>query len=73
MRNAIRLIALTIIAMLKAKLTLAVFCLLLGASAWAQGLQERGETVQRGVHCHGSRAEPRARGHRRPRAGRRHG
>jgi probable HAF family extracellular repeat protein len=40
MRNAIRLIALTIIAVLKAKLTLAVFCLLLGASARAQGLQD---------------------------------
>jgi probable HAF family extracellular repeat protein len=40
MRNAIRLIALTIIAVLKAKLTLVVFCLLLGVSAWAQRLQD---------------------------------
>jgi hypothetical protein len=40
MRNAIRLIALTIIALLKAKLTLVIFCLLLGAPAWAQGLQD---------------------------------
>jgi len=40
MPHVIRLIAFTIIAMLKAKLTLVVFCLLLGASAWAQGLQD---------------------------------
>jgi hypothetical protein len=41
MRNVIRLIAPTIIAVLKVKVTLVVFCLLLGASAWAQGLQGR--------------------------------
>jgi hypothetical protein len=39
MRNAIRPIAPTIIAVLKVKLTLVVFCALLGAPGWAQGLQ----------------------------------
>lgn len=48
MRNAIRLIALTINAVMKAKLTLIVFCLLLGASAWAQGSQD-GEKLSREV------------------------
>jgi len=48
MRNAIRLIGPAIIAALKAKLTLIVFCLLLGASAWAQGWQD-GEKRSREV------------------------
>jgi probable HAF family extracellular repeat protein len=47
MRNA-RLIALTVIAALKTKLTLVVFCLLLGAFAWAQGLED-GEKRSREV------------------------